>query len=116
MQQLLEGSAYLRPGAYYRKYGTHNHIKNVSKKKATTEHLLTYINKSLATNCNEATIQGTLCIICTKNLTDENLKLLCENNKLVDDEMPAPLPGMPDPLNKDTNKISDIVLMILRKI
>ena len=44
-----------------------NHIKNVSKKKATTESLLTYINKSLAKNCNEATIQDFLCILHTKN-------------------------------------------------
>ena len=109
VQHLLEGSTYLRPGIYYRKYGTHNHIKNVSKKKATTEHLLTYINKSLATNCNKVAIH-------TKNLIDENLISLCENNKVVDDKMPAPLPGMPDPLNRDTNKISDIVLMILRRI
>ena len=70
----------------------------------------------MATNCNEATIQGSLYITCTKNLIDENLKLLWDNNKLVDDEMPAPLPGIPDPLNKDTNKISDIVLIIIRKI
>ena len=28
----------------------------------------------------------------------------------------APLSGMSDPLNKDTNKISHIILMILRKI
>ena len=67
------------------------------------EHLLTYINKSLATNCNKVAIQ-------TKTV------LLCENNKLVDDEMRAPLSGMSDPLNKDTNKISHIILMILRKI
>ena len=108
VQHLLDGSTYLRPGTYYRKYGTHNHIKNVSKKKATTKHLLTYINKSLTTNCNKVAVQ-------TKNLIDENLILFCENNKLVDDEMPAPLPGMSDPLNKDTNKISHIILMILRK-
>ena len=61
-----------------------NHIKNVSKKKATTESLLTYINKSLATNCDEVTIQDTLCILRTKNLIDETLKLPYENNKLVD--------------------------------
>ena len=61
-----------------------NHIKNISKKKATTESLLTYINKSLATNCDEVTIQDTLCILRTKNLIDETLKLPYENNKLVD--------------------------------
>ena len=61
-----------------------NHIKNISKKKATTESLLTYINKSLATNCDEATMQDTLCILRTKNLIDETLKLPYENNKLVD--------------------------------
>ena len=58
-----------------------NHIKNISKKKATTESLLTYINKSLAANCVEATIQDTLCILHTKNLIDETLKLPYENNK-----------------------------------
>ena len=63
----------------------------------------------MTTNCNKVAVQ-------TKNLIDENLILFCENNKLVDDEMPAPLPGMSDPLNKDTNKISHIILMILRKI
>ena len=61
-----------------------NHIKNISKKKATTESLLTYINKSLATNCDEVTIQDTLCILRTKTLIDETLKLPYENNKLVD--------------------------------
>ena len=78
-----------------------NHIKNVSKKKATTESLLTYINKSLATNCDEATMQDTLCILRTKNLIDETLKLPYENNKLVDDKiLPAPLPGTPYTPNK----------------
>ena len=93
-----------------------NHIKNISKKKATTESLLSYTNKSLAKNCNEATIQDFLCILCTKNMIDQTLKLPYENNKLVDDEiLPAPLPGTPYTPNKYRCKISDIVL-ILRKI
>ena len=52
-----------------------NHIKSVSKKKPKAERLLNYINKSWATNCDEATIQDTLCILRTKNLIDENLKI-----------------------------------------
>ena len=63
------------------------HIKSIIKKKPKMERLLTYINKYSATNCHEATIQDTLFILHTKNLIDENLKLLCENNKLVDDEI-----------------------------
>ena len=69
-----------------------DHIKNVSKKKPTTKRLLTYINKSSATNCDEVTVEDPLCISRTKNLTDENLKLLSENNELVDKEIsPTPL-------------------------
>ena len=52
----------------------------------------------------------TFCILRTKNLIDENLKLLCENNELFDDISPTPLPGTPNTPTKDTNKISDIVL------
>ena len=86
------------------------HIKSVSKKKPTPERLLTYINKSSATNCDEATIQDALCILRTKNLIDENLKLLCENNELFDDEIsPTPVPGSPNTSTKDTNKISDVL-------
>ena len=60
-----------------------NHIKSISKKNPHKNRALTnLINKSLATNCNEATIQDTLCILHKKNLIDENLKLLCENNAL----------------------------------
>ena len=70
-----------------------------------------YLHKYSATNCDEATIQGTLCILRTKNLIDENLKLLCENNESVDDEIsPTAVPGSPNTPTKDTNKISDIVL------
>ena len=83
--------------------------------KPTTEGLLTYINSS-ATNCDEVTIQDTLCIFRTKNLIDENLKLLCENNELVDDEiLLTPVPGTPNAPTKDTNKISDIVSKDIEK-
>ena len=72
------------------------HIKSVSKKKPTTERLLTYINKSSPINCDEAAIQDTLSILRTKSLIDENLKLLCEDNELVDDEIsPTPASGAP---------------------
>ena len=92
------------------------HVKSVTKKKPTAERLQTYINKSSATICDEATIQDTLCILRTKNLIDENLKLLCENNELVDDEMsPTPVPGIPNTPTKDTNKNSDIVLNDIKK-
>ena len=50
----------------------------------------------MAKNCDEATIQDFLCILRTKNMIDQTLKLPYENNKLVDDEiLPAPLPGTP---------------------
>ena len=50
----------------------------------------------MAKNCDEATIQDFLCILHTKNMIDQTLKLPYENNKLVDDEiLPAPLPGTP---------------------
>ena len=50
----------------------------------------------MAKNCDEATIQDFLCILHTKNMIDQTLKLPFENNKLVDDEiLPAPLPGTP---------------------
>ena len=50
----------------------------------------------MATICDEATIQDTLCIPSTKNLIVENLKLLCENNELAEDEIfPTPVPGTP---------------------
>ena len=92
------------------------HIKSVSKRKPTTERLLTYINKSSATNCNKATIQDTLCILRTKNLIDENVKLLSENNELVGDKIsPTSVPGAPNMPTKDTNKISDIVLNDTKK-
>ena len=92
------------------------HMKSVIKKKPKMERLLTYINKYSATNCHEATIQDTLFILHTKNLIDENLKLLCENNKLVDDEISStPVPGPPNTPAKDTNKISDIVLNDIKK-
>ena len=88
-----------------------NHIKHVSKKKPTTERLLTYFNKSSSKNCEEATLQDTLFILRTKNLIDENLKLLFENNELFDDDiLLTPYPGTPNTSTKDTNKISDIVL------
>ena len=67
-----------------------NHIKNVCKKKPITECLLTYINKSSAKNCDKATIGDTLCILRTKNLIYQNLKLLSEYN---DEIFPTPLPG-----------------------
>ena len=58
-------------------------------------------------------MHNTLCILCTKNLIDENLKLLCENNKLFDDEISfTPLPGTPTTPTKDTNKNYDIVLKV----
>ena len=60
-------------------------ISNFIKKKSTSELLLKYINKSSATNCDEATIQDSLHSLYI-NLIDENLKLLCENSKLVADE------------------------------
>ena len=92
------------------------HTKSFSKKKFTTERLPTYINKSSATNCDETTIQDTLCVLRTKNLIDENSKLLCENNELVDDEIsPTPLRGTPNTSTKNTNKISDIVLNDIKK-
>ena len=60
-----------------------NYIKSVSKKSPHKNGALTnLINKSSATNCDEVTIQDTLCILRKKNLIDENLKLLCENNAL----------------------------------
>ena len=91
------------------------HIKSVSKKRPTTERLLTYINKSSTTNFDEATIKDALCILRT-NLIDENLKLLYENNELVDDEISlTPHPGTPHTPTKDTNKISDIVLNYIKK-
>ena len=89
-----------------------NHIKHASKKKPKTEH----INKYSATNYDENTIQDTLCILRTENLIDENLKLLCENRKLFDDEvLPTPLPGTPNTPAKDTNKISIIFLNYIKK-
>ena len=89
---------------------TITHIKSVSKKKSTPERLLTYISKSSATNCDEANIQDALCILHTKNLIDENLKLLCENNELFDDEiLPTLVPESPNTCTKDTNKISDVL-------
>ena len=92
------------------------HITSVSKKRPTTERLLTYINKSSATNCDETTVQDTLCILRTKNLIDENLKLLCENNKLVDDKIPpTPVPGTPNSPTKDKNRFFDIVLNDVEK-
>ena len=92
------------------------HIKSVSKRKPTTERLLTYINKSLATNCDKVTVQDTLCILRTKNLIDKNVKLLSENNELVDDKIsPASVPGAPNMPTNDTNKISDIVLNDIKK-
>ena len=88
----------------------------MSKKKATTERLLTYINKSSATNCNEVSEQDTPCILRTKNLIDVNLKLLYGNSELVDDEILwTPFPGRLDTPTKDTNKNSDIVLNDIRK-
>ena len=93
-----------------------NHIKSVSKKKPTTERLLTYINKSSAINCDEVTVEDTLYILRTKYLIDENLKLLSGNNELVDDELLlTPLRRRPNTLTKDTNKISDIVLNDIKK-
>ena len=51
-----------------------------------------------------------------KSPVDNNLKLLCKNNELVDDEIsPTPLPGTPNTPNEDTNKISDIVLNDIKK-
>ena len=70
----------------------------------------------MATNCDEVTIQDTLCIFRTKNLIDENLKLLFENNELVDDEiLLTPVPGTPNAPTEDTNKISGIVLKDIEK-
>ena len=79
--------------------------------------LLIYINKSSATSCHhETTIQDSLCILRTKNLIDENLKLLCENNELVDDKIsPTPVPGTPNSPTKDKNNIFDIVLNDVEK-
>ena len=92
------------------------HIKSVSKRKPTTERLLTYINKSLATNCDKVTVQDTLCILRTKNLIDKNVKLLSENNELVDDKIsPTTIPGAPNMPTNDTNKIFDIVLNDIKK-
>ena len=48
------------------------YIKRVSKEKPTTEHLQTCINKSSASNCDEATIQDTHCIPRTKKLIEGN--------------------------------------------
>ena len=56
------------------------HIRSVSKKKPIAERLQTYINKSSATICDEATIQDTLCILSTKNLIDENFKFVKTTN------------------------------------
>ena len=93
-----------------------DHIKNISKKKPTTERLLTYTNKSSATNCDEATVEDTLCIPRTKNLIDENVKLLSGNKELVNVEiLPTPFTGRPGTPTKDTNKISDIVLNDIKK-
>ena len=51
-----------------------------------------------------------------KSPVDKNLKLLCKNNELVDDEIsPTPLPGTPNTPTEDTNKISDIVLNDIKK-
>ena len=74
-----------------------------------------YYGKTI-TSSDEATKQDTFCILHTKNLIDKNLKLLCENNELVDDEVSAtPVPGSPNTPTKDTNKISDIVLNDIKK-
>ena len=62
-------------------------------------------------------LQDTLCILRTKNLIDKNLKLLCEKNELVDDEiLPTPVPGSPNMPTKDTIKFLMLFLMVLRKI
>ena len=93
-----------------------SHIKSVSRKKPRTERLPTYINKSSEKNCNEAIIQDTLCILRTKDLIDENLKLLFESNKLVDHDISLiPLPEAPNTATEDANKNSDVVLNDTKK-
>ena len=80
-----------------------NHIKNISKKKSTTKGLLNCINKSQATNFDEAAEEDTTCILLIKNLIVENLKLLSGHNELVaDDISKTPFPGRP---STPTNKI-----------
>ena len=72
--------------------------------------LTNLFNIPLARNCDEVTIQDTLCILRIKNLIDDNLKLLSGNNDLFADKIsPTPLPGTPN-TTKDENKTSDIVL------
>ena len=97
-----------------------NHIKSVSKKKNPQKQSPYLINKSSATNCDEATIQDTLCILRKKNLIGENLKLLCENNALEIwdlrcEILPVSPPGTPNISSKDANKIYDIVLNDIKK-
>ena len=73
-------------------------------------------NNRALTNCDKRTIEDTLCILRTKNMIDENVKLISGNQELVDNDIsPTPLPGRPNTFTKDTNKISGIVLNHVKK-
>ena len=74
------------------------------------------IANSSVINCDEATVEDTLYILHTKDLIDENLKLLSGNNKLVDDEI------LLTPLSEDLMRLLKIQInflilfqMVLRK-
>ena len=70
----------------------------------------------MATICDEASLEDTLCILRTKNLIEGNLKLLSWNNTLINDEISLTLlPGQSSTSTKDTNKNSDIILNNIKK-
>ena len=57
-----------------------SHIKIISKKRPTNEHLLSYLNKKGATNWDEKTVNEVLCLLCGKNLLNSNDMAESEEN------------------------------------
>ena len=56
------------------------HVKNISKKEPTIKRLLAHINGLGDNNWDESIIEETLCILRTKEIINENYKILTTNS------------------------------------
>ena len=59
-----------------------SHIKNISKKRPTSECILSYLNKKGATNWDEKTVKEVLCSLRSKNLLNSNDIAKSEENRI----------------------------------
>ena len=83
------------------------HVKNIRKKKPTVKRIVAHINSLGANNWDESVVEETLCILSTKEIINENYKILAtrDTNTLPSDDelLKTPLVSSTDGTIPDSN-------------